>query len=180
MSQFTRPLVVVPLDDGKSWVVVCDDFQYVSEDGSVTLKVPQWMVTDFASTPTLLWSVMGGAWGKHGNAAVIHDFGYWDQSLPRKVYDDLFLEGMRVLGVSRVRSRLMWAAVRSFGYFAWRANAGRNERHGANWRLHTLARIPDLPVLRVTEELRKYAETPMRGWPPWTGEQDPGQPGTTT
>lgn len=158
VSQFTRPLVVVPLDDGRSWVVVCDDFLYTSNDGSTVVRVPQWMVTDFASIPRPLWSLVGGPWGRHGNAAVIHDCGYWQQCLPRKVYDALFLEGMRVLGVSRFRSRLMYAAVRTFGYFAWRTNEHRNERDGWQWRLHTLERIPDLPVLRVTAELRKYGE----------------------
>ncbi|HEX2064618.1 MAG TPA: hypothetical protein VHE80_09380 [Acidimicrobiales bacterium] len=35
MSQFTAPLLVTPLNDGKSWVIVSDDFKYdVGSEGS--------------------------------------------------------------------------------------------------------------------------------------------------
>jgi len=163
MSSFSNPLVVVPLDDGKSWVVVCGDFEYAPADGSEAIRVPQWMITDFASTPRPLWSLMGGPWGKHGNAAVIHDCGYWQQDRSRAACDRLFLDGMRELGVARARARLMYLAVKLFGWGAWRKNKRANERYGHDWRLHTSLRIEDLPVLSVTAELRALAARGQAG-----------------
>jgi hypothetical protein len=160
VSRFTNPLVVVPLPDGRSWVVVCGDFEYRPDDGSVPIKVPQWMTTDFASIPQPFWSLVGGPWGRHGNAAVIHDCGYWQQERTRSEYDRLFLEGMRHLRVGRVRSRLMYLAVRVFGWRAWRDNREKNQQLGPDWRLYTDLRIQDLPVLAVTTRLRQLAKSP--------------------
>ena len=39
-------------------------------------------MTDFASIPRPLWSILP-QWGRYGNAAVVHDFGYWTQTRPR-------------------------------------------------------------------------------------------------
>ncbi len=168
MSRFTRPLVVTPLPDGKTWVVVTGDFEFrvpseiVGNDDTI-IRVPQWMTTDFASTPKVLWSIMGGAWGKHGNAAVIHDYGYWKQDRPKGQYDRMFYEGMRILGVGAVQAKLMYWAVKLFGFNAWRGNRRKNAESGDDWKMHRLTLIPDLPVLAVMEEVRVYADEPLGG-----------------
>ena len=71
-------------------------------------------------------------WGRYGNAAVIHDFMYYDQSRSRREADDIFLEAMEVLEVGWVKRRVMHLAVRTFGWIAWRGsksrkNAGRSK-----------------------------------------------------
>jgi hypothetical protein len=50
MSQFTAPLLVTPLNDGRSWVIVTDDFRYdVGFEGSGnSVTVPRGMFSDFA------------------------------------------------------------------------------------------------------------------------------------
>ena len=61
-------------------------------------------------------------WGKYGNAAVIHDWMYWNQSRSRKEADDIFLAVMEVLEVAGWKRKAIYRAVRWFGGFAWRAN----------------------------------------------------------
>ncbi len=75
MSRFTRALVVSPLADGKTWVLV-EPFAYdVGELGSGdTIEVRRGFMTDFASIPRLFWIALP-KWGKYGNAAVISTTG---------------------------------------------------------------------------------------------------------
>jgi hypothetical protein len=67
MSQFTAPLLVTPLDDGETWIIVSDDFRYdVGHEGSDDrVEVPQWMATDFASVPRPIWW-FAAPWGLMG------------------------------------------------------------------------------------------------------------------
>lgn len=135
MSQFTAPLLVTPLDDGKSWVIVTEDFSYdVGAEGSGdSVDVPQWMVTDFASVPRVVWW-FAAPWGKHGHAAVVHDAGYYLQRRPRADYDTIFLEAMTVLEVNLFKRQVMYRAVRWFGHRAWSSNAKRNEKN-PGWKI---------------------------------------------
>ena len=128
MSRFTEVLVVSPLVDGKTWVIR-RPFGY--EAGSVgsgeDIDVPIGFQTDFASVPRPFWWLLP-RWGRYGNAAVIHDYCYWEQRYSRKHADDIFREAMRVLQVPGWKVFLMYWAVRVFGSFNWRGNTGRKER----------------------------------------------------
>lgn len=135
MSQFTAPLLVTPLTDGRSWVIVTDDFSYdVGREGSGdTVAVPRGMVTDFASIPRPIWW-FAAPWGRHGHAAVVHDAGYYIQDRTRLEYDRIFLEAMVVLDVAPLKRACMYLAVRWFGSWAWAANAERN-RTDPGWKI---------------------------------------------
>jgi hypothetical protein len=99
MSRFTNVLIVSPLPDGKTWYLRRAFGYDVGTEGSGdTINVPIGFLTDFASVPRPLWWLFP-RWGRYGNAAVVHDFGYWDQSRKRPEVDRIFLEGMTVLGV---------------------------------------------------------------------------------
>ncbi len=122
MSRFTEPLVVTPLPDGKTWIILHDFGYEIGEEGSRNIiNVPIGTYTDFASIPRALWAAFP-RWGKYGNAAVIHDWMYWDQSRSRKEADDIFLEGMEVLEVPTWKRRAIYSAVRTFGGIAWKSN----------------------------------------------------------
>jgi hypothetical protein len=125
VSRFTEELLVSPLPDGRTWVIRRDFGYDVGEEGSGnTIDVPMGFKTDFASVPRLLWSVIP-RWGKYGNAAVIHDFLYWEQDRTREESDRIFLEAMRVLKVSFMIRTLIYYAVRFFGWYAWYRNRGK-------------------------------------------------------
>lgn len=105
MSQLTAPLLGTPLPDGRSRVIVTDDFtDDVGAEGSGdSVRVPRGMVTDFASAPRPIWW-FAGPWGTHGHAAVVHDAGYYLQDRSREEYDRIFLKAVAAR-VSRRESR---------------------------------------------------------------------------
>ena len=120
MSSFTDPLVITPLDDGRTFRLVSEfDYHVGSETSSDYIHVPAGFVTDFASVPQPFWSAIP-PWGKYGKAAVVHDYLYGCKDRSRKAADGVFLEAMCVLGVPWWERTIMWAAVRIGGYWAWR------------------------------------------------------------
>jgi len=131
MSKFTGILTVSPLADGKTWVTRKEFGYDVGQKGSGnSIDVPIGFMTDFASVPRPLWVILP-RWGKYGNAAVIHDYCYWNQSRSRKESDRIFLEAMGVLGVPAPTVFIMYWAVRLGGWCAWSGNK-RKKKKGIN------------------------------------------------
>jgi hypothetical protein len=119
MSRFTKILTVSPLGDGRTWFLR-EEFGYDigSEGSGDSIDVPVGFLTDFASVPRPFWWLFP-TWGRYGNAAVIHDFCYWQQEIDRRRSDQIFLEAMRVLGVGPITRTLLFSAVRVFGGIPW-------------------------------------------------------------
>ena len=120
MSRFTEILTVSPLPNGTSWVLRKPfGYDVGHEDSGETIEIPAGFTTDFASIPRFLWGMLP-CWGKYGNAAVIHDYCYWEQKYPRRRADEIFREAMGVLRVSRIKIRILYWMVRLFGWIHWR------------------------------------------------------------
>ncbi|MGH1540052.1 MAG: DUF1353 domain-containing protein [Arenicella sp.] len=124
MSQFTNPLVVSPMNDGKFWVIR-EAFQYDlgSEGSGNSIVVPVGFVTDFTSVP-VGFRFLIPKWGRYGKAAVIHDWLYWDQpaGMFQEQADEIMLEAMQVLQVSPLKEWFIHNAVKWFGHYAWEKN----------------------------------------------------------
>jgi hypothetical protein len=122
MSSFTSTLLVSPLSDGRTWVLMSDLGYDVGSEGSGDhIDVSIGFQTDFASIPRPFWIILP-KWGKYGNAAVVHDWLYWTQARPRRAADEILLEAMGVLGVGSITRYAIFWAVRAFGWFAWLRN----------------------------------------------------------
>lgn len=125
MSSFKSSPVLVPHEDGVHWELK-EPFEYhlgIKDSGWV-ISIPVGFVTDFASVPKLLhWLI--GPWGKHGRAAVLHDYLYRFAVFDRVVCDAIFLEAMRIIGCSKSTRRVIYAAVRVWGRYAWK----KHRRH---------------------------------------------------
>jgi hypothetical protein len=122
VSRFTAILLVSPLADGKTWVVMRPFGYDVGAEGSENrIDVPVGFQTDFASIPRPFWIILP-KWGTYGNAAVVHDWLYWSQSRPRAAADRVLYEAMGVLGVGAVTRFCIYHAVRIFGGLAWMRN----------------------------------------------------------
>lgn len=81
------------------------------------IRVPKGFVTDFGSVPKIYQSIISPI-GKSTKAYVVHDFlcGRSNQGfIPRALADELFLEAMRILNVSKIERYLVWAWVRLYG-----------------------------------------------------------------
>jgi len=86
--------------------------------GGRVFEVPAGFETDFASVPRFFWRVLP-PWDKYSPAAVVHDHLYQTGKVPRVEADKTFLELMEALGVSWWKRRVMYYAVRAFGWIAW-------------------------------------------------------------
>lgn len=122
MSRFTDALIVSPMADGNTWVVMRPFGYDVGEEGSGdTVEVAIGFTTDFASIPRIFWVVLP-RWGKYGNAAVIHDWLYWIQNRERDEADFIMLEAMGVLDVPGWQKFVIFWAVRLAGWISWIRN----------------------------------------------------------
>ncbi len=123
MSRFTDVLLVSPLADGSTWVIMRDfGYDVGAEASGDHIEVAVGFQTDFATIPRPFWIILP-KWGRYGNATVIHDWLYWTQARPRPQADAIFLEAMGVLGVSGAVKYTLYWAVRLFGGLAWYRNA---------------------------------------------------------
>lgn len=87
----------------------------------VKIIIPIGFKSDGASIPRLAWSIIGSPWtGKYKYAVVIHDYLTATQTTTRREADRIFLDAMKVLNVSRWKRRVIWLAVRLFGWSTWR------------------------------------------------------------
>lgn len=123
--KFTYPLVVLPLPGGKKWRLVKSFSYYVGKQDYLTnygiiIEVPAGFVCDGASIPKVFWSIIGSPMtGKYVQAAILHDFLYYIQTFSREHSDKIFLNAMKILGVSRLKRKIIYWAVRIGGKWAW-------------------------------------------------------------
>jgi hypothetical protein len=71
-------------------------------------------MTDGASIPRVFWGILA-PWQNYAEAAVIHDYLYTSKIKSKKEADNIFLEGMKTLGVNIFERRIMYWAVWAFG-----------------------------------------------------------------
>ena len=127
MSSFTKPLVVKKRKDNL-WELYTEFEYHVGAEGSGNvINVPVGFITDFASVPRIFWIFYppDGPWTA---ASIIHDYLYNIQDRDRIIVDKIFLEAMQVLGVPLLRRRIIYRAVRLFGWMPWNSGMRRKKR----------------------------------------------------
>jgi len=122
VSRFTDILLVSPLADGKTWVIMRDFGYEVGAAGSADhIDVAIGFQTDFATIPRPFWVILP-KWGRYGKITQNGRGMYWTQARPRREADAIFLEAMGVLDVSTPVKYVLFWAVRLFGGLAWVRN----------------------------------------------------------
>jgi len=114
MSSFTTPADLRMLGNEQWELLSAFEFhvgQYPSDD---VITVPVGFVTDLASTPRILWSVLP-PFGEYAKASIVHDYLYQQAIGSKRYADDVFMEAMTVLGVAKWRRAVMYWGVRWFG-----------------------------------------------------------------
>lgn len=122
MSKFTTPLKVEVVDNGKAFKLLEGFIYYRENDKNDIIEVPAGFVTDFASVPRVFWSMLppqgAGKKQDYAKAATLHDY-LWDKTckinFTRKEADDIFLEAMTAVKVSKFVRYLLYYCVRWFG-----------------------------------------------------------------
>lgn len=117
MTAHEARLIVEILPDGRQ-ATLTKPLELSDARGNVH-RVPEGFTTDFASVPRLLWRLVP-PWGPYSPAAVVHDYLYRTGTGTRPAADAVFLSLMKRLGVPAWKRYAMYAAVRAFGFMAWR------------------------------------------------------------
>lgn len=142
--------VVRPFADGVHWLLV-DDMIWTIGDSAITIVVPRGFVMDFASVPQELQSFVSPV-DRHGRAAIVHDYLYWEQRCTREQADELMRAAMDESEVEPVPSSGIYWAVRWGGAAAWEQNAAE--------------RAQGLPRMVPEDALAAAAE---EDWPAYRG-----------
>ena len=88
-------------------------------EGSLKFIVPVGFIFDGASVPKFLTNILPRSGARYDRAVCLHDWLYASHLADRKTADDLFLEAMRSDGVGKIKSWVMYRAVRVFGHKAY-------------------------------------------------------------
>lgn len=118
-SHFLFHLKLDPLPDGRNWKLLAHFGFWSSATGMV--NIPKGFVTDLASVPRLFWNIFP-PFGKYIDAAVIHDYLYQTQTMPRSVADGALMEGMKLCNVNWMTRQTIYRFVRIGGWKAWSDN----------------------------------------------------------
>lgn len=124
MNGFTPQYPVVrDLLNGK-WELV-EPIQYVANDGRFWI-IPAGFLTDFGSVPDLVDWIIPQNSTVADPCYALHDYHYACNRAgepvthSREDADDILYEALLQCGVSVVKAKIIWAAVRVAGSFAWR------------------------------------------------------------
>lgn len=126
-ESFDAPPMLVPFADM--------DFWYLSRpltwtSGATTpprVVVPLGFTTDFASVPSVFWAALPPA-GRYGLPAIVHDWLYWEQSIPRAAADTLFDLALGEAKVPMLQRTAIYRSVWGFGGSYWADNASAKAR----------------------------------------------------
>ena len=114
------PVDFRPFTDGRHWIVK-EPLTYIVGASKESVTVPVGFVTDLASIPPALQSIIQQN-GDYLLPAVVHDYLYWKQTCTRAQADGIFLLAMIEHKVSRVHQTAIFQAVRAAGEYAWNSN----------------------------------------------------------
>lgn len=107
-----------------------------AEDSDRWVDIPAGYLTDGASVPRLLWSLVP-PWGAYGQAAVVHDYLCENlqlssgQPITRREADRTFLEALRVLGVRWYLVGILYLGVSAYRLVADVHRPSRSEKKQA-------------------------------------------------
>lgn len=102
-----RPLTVEVVDD-RLWALT-HDLLYQGRDDVFLVKAG--FVTDFATVPRVFWWLVPRT-GRHGPAAVLHDFLCVTAPVSRRDADGVFRRALGELGTPVILRWLLWTGVR--------------------------------------------------------------------
>jgi len=110
-----------PFAGAEDWMVRMP-LEYEIGDSGQVISVPNGFVTDFASVPPKLRPFFPKL-GKYLQAAIVHDYLYWNQTCSRDQADKIFYHAMKESHVETIDKFLFYQAVDKFGEKAWMENS---------------------------------------------------------
>jgi hypothetical protein len=117
----STPPVIAAFGDA-TYYVLATDLIYKLGSKRDTVVVPRGFITDLASIPRPLWSMLPRD-GQYMSAAILHDYMYWDQRCTKDEADTILKLQMTEFGVPLKTVQAVYNGVRAFGSSAWAANS---------------------------------------------------------
>lgn len=120
-TNFTVPFENTLLTHKSKLAVRVDENIVPKGDNPWHYMIPSGYISDGASTPRILWSIIP-PFGRYLKAAVIHDYGYTNNpaELSRKEIDEIFLRQMLYDDVNPRLAKTMYYFVRAVSWYYWR------------------------------------------------------------
>jgi len=101
-------------------IILENPLEYWDERSHQLFVIPEGFVTDCASIPQFLWSVLGHPFGKNiRKASTLHDFLYRNNVVKRKVADQMFYDALVDEGMDQDRAQVYYSGVRIGGSKAY-------------------------------------------------------------
>lgn len=125
MDQIDNKHVVLRVTDTPGFWKLEDEFTATISGREFT--VPAGFITDLASIPRFFWRILP-PFGRYTAAAVLHDYLYSEQFVPRDKADWVFMMSMKALNVHPIKVAAMYRAVRMFGRRAWKNKTTRQQQ----------------------------------------------------
>lgn len=110
------------------------------------VSVPKGFVTDFASIPRILWSILPPD-GDYTYPSIIHDYLYWTQNTSRAIADEVFKSAMIDFKISSSEINSIYSGVRAGGQAAWNSN----EKLRKSGERRILKKFPESPIISWAE-----------------------------
>jgi hypothetical protein len=118
-TMFSRSFATEDLPGGEDVWKVSHGFYFRDTEGKKHY-VKSGTITDGASIPKILWSVIGHPRETDiGQAAAVHDVLYRKGGISRKRCDEILIEGMECLKASWTKRTLVYYGLRVGGWKAW-------------------------------------------------------------
>ncbi len=110
--------ILKPMPDQRKYILI-EDYQAKYKDLVFHLK--KGFIFDGASIPVYARAVTYPPFHPLVmSAAIVHDYLYGEKPVKRKLADKIFYDRLIQNGCSKIKSQLMYRALRLFGGFAWK------------------------------------------------------------
>lgn len=119
MSTFTTPADLRLLPNFKWEVISPFEYHVGTFPSREVIVVPIGTITDLTSVPRAFWSVYPPN-GPYAKAAILHDYLYQNAIGSKEWADNIFLEAMEVLKISKTTRTILYNAVKLFGRGSYR------------------------------------------------------------
>lgn len=126
MAEFKSNLTITEISES-IFAVFDHPFVYQSDLIPEMITVPIGFYTDFASVPRFMPLAYACLGDTAHEPAVVHDWLYYAAITTREMADNIFLEAMKLKGMSAWRYEPIYWGVRAGGWAAW--NKHRKDGH---------------------------------------------------
>ena len=118
MSTFTTPLQVELIGKWQFKLLTPFEYHVGKFPSTEIIRVPQDFITNFASIPRFLWSILSPI-DEYAKAAVVHDWLYFKGIYSKRVTELIFNEAMKVLKTPTWKRRCVYSGVYYGGHYTW-------------------------------------------------------------